>query len=358
MIITRTFESSSSDKVYKTEFDTSVARGSCNCPGWTRRAIRECKHTKALAKEAGAADTPATPDPHTPFDDVQNSGPNPPTVKPMAASPMKENQTLADFLSPEWLMEEKFDGHRLMVIVTPEAKVSAWSRPTSDRPGALRTLPPALVADLAALPAGVYDGELLIPGGTSSDVVRLVLKDKLVFVMFDAVEIMGVDLTAKVLTDRRAALELAHAHTVREPLLGEDDRSNGRVLLATQGPVSQAAIQAIWDARGEGAILKRKDSTYRSGWRTPAWVKVKDIGSAELTITGFVEGLGGPNSVFRLRHDDGRETQVKVLTNALLAAVSAKPNTYIGRRVTISYMGVTSKGQWRHPIFDHFTEEA
>ena len=130
------------------------------------------------------------------------------------------------------------------------------------------------------------------------------------------------------------------------------------MLLATQGPVSQAAIQAIWDARGEGAILKRKDSTYRSGWRTPAWVKVKDIGSAELTITGFVEGLGGPNSVFRLRHDDGRETQVKVLTNALLAAVSAKPNTYIGRRVTISYMGVTSKGQWRHPIFDHFTEEA
>jgi bifunctional non-homologous end joining protein LigD len=266
----------------------------------------------------------------------------------MAASPMKESQALADFLSPNWVMEEKFDGHRLMIVVTPKGEVSGWSRPTSDRPGALRPLPPALVADLAELPAGVYDGELFIPGGTSSDVTRLDFKDKLRFVLFDAVQILAQDITGQALTERRAALELAHAHTPKD----------GRVLLAEQGPVSKEAIQAIWDRKGEGAILKRTDSTYSSGWRTPAWVKVKEIGSAELTITGFEEGKSGPCSVFKLQHDDGRETKCKVLTDALIRRVHADPESFVGRRVTISYMGTTSKGHWRHPIFDHFTDEA
>ena len=346
MIITRTFESSSSDKVYKTEFDTSVGRGSCNCPGWTRRAIRECKHTKALAKEAGTPDVP-TDDPNTPFDDVQNTGPRPPAVKPMAASAMKEGKTVADFMSDEWAMENKFDGHRLMVVVADKT-VSAWSRPSGDRPSALRILPAKLTADLRQLPLGVYDGELFVPGGTSSDVTRLDRKEALRFAVFDAVEILGTDLTELPLTERRAALKVATDHCPPK----------GRVRMATQQPVSMDAIKAIWAAKGEGAILKKLDSTYRSGWRTPNWVKVKEIGAAELTIIGFVEGLGGPNSVFRLRHDDGRETQVKVLTNALLKAVSAEPDSYLGRRVVISYMGITSKGQWRHPIFDHFTKEA
>jgi len=349
LIITRTFESSSSDKVYKTEFDTSVGRGSCNCPGWTRRAIRECKHTKALAKEAHVVETP-NDDPVTPFDDLQNTGPNPPAVKPMAASAMKEGKTVEDFTTDEWVMETKFDGHRLMVVVT-DKDVSAWSRPSGDRPGALRVLPPSLVADLKMLPPGVYDGELFVPGGTSSDVTRLDLKEELRFVAFDAVEILGKDITHLPLTERRAALKVAIEHCTT-------CANRGKVSMASQQPVSMDAIKAIWAAKGEGAILKRTDSTYKSGWRTPNWVKVKEIGAAELTIVGFVEGLGGPNSVFRLRHDDGRETQVKVLTNALLAAVSAEPDSYLGRRVTISYMGITSKGQWRHPIFDHFTKEA
>jgi ATP-dependent DNA ligase len=336
-------------RVYKTEFDTSVGRGSCNCPGWTRRAIRECKHTKALAKEAGTPEAPKD-DPVTPFDDLQNTGPNPPTVKPMAASAMKEGKTVEDFMNDDWVMEIKFDGHRLMVIVTADEdkQVSAWSRPSNGRPGALRPLPPALVADLKQLPPGVYDGELFVPGGTSSDVTRLDLKDQLRFVAFDAVEILGTDLTELTLTARRGALDVAVKHCPKD----------GRVSMASQQPVSMGAIKAIWAAKGEGAILKRTDSTYKSGHRTPNWVKVKEIGAAELTIIGYEEGLGGPNSIFKLRHEDGRETQVKVLTNALLAAVSADPDSYVGRRVTISYMGITSKGQWRHPIFDHFVKEA
>lgn len=44
------FKSSSSDSIYEVviyEDDTM----SCNCPGWTRRSIRSCKHTKQVEKE-------------------------------------------------------------------------------------------------------------------------------------------------------------------------------------------------------------------------------------------------------------------------------------------------------------------
>jgi ATP-dependent DNA ligase len=349
MILTKKNKSSSSDKEYTTNFDTEIGRGTCNCPGWTKRAVRECKHTKELAAEAakaGAALPAAKPDPVTPFDKVQDAGGfQPPDIKPMLASAMPEGKNMSDFSGPDYVMEEKFDGHRLSVIVR-NGKVTAWSRPGSDRPGALRPLPPALVAQLAQLPEGQYDGELCIPGGTSSDVTRLDLKDKLVFVAFDAVEIMGTDLTALTLTARRAALELAIAHAPK----------GGRVVCAAQGPVSMDTVRAIWAAGGEGAIIKRLDSTYRSGWRTPNWIKVKKIGAAELTITGYEAAVRGPHACFKLKHDDGRETTVKVLTDDLLRRVDADPQSFVGRRVTISFMGLTPTGTWRHPIFDHFTE--
>jgi ATP-dependent DNA ligase len=350
MLIKDRFDSSSSSAKYDASYDTETGKGSCNCPGWTRRAVRECKHTKDLAARAakqGAPKIEAKPDPVTEFDRVQDSGAQPPTIKPMLASAMKEAQTMADFYGSGYVMEEKFDGHRLMVVVAG-GKATAWSRPGDDKPALLRPLPASLVAQLVQLPEGQYDGELMVPGGTSSDVTRLDRKEQLVYVIFDAVILMGQDITERTQAERRALLEVAVAHAQGAP----------RVKLATQGPVSMETVKAIWAMGGEGAIIKKLDSTYRSGWRTPNWIKVKQIGAAELTITGYEAAVRGPHSCFKLRHDDGRETTVKVLTDELLRAVDANPDSFIGRRVVISYMGLTTSGTWRHPIFDHFAEVA
>ena len=48
-----TFESSSSSKTYET-LQYTDGTTSCNCPGWTRRAQRTCKHTRAV--DMGLAD--------------------------------------------------------------------------------------------------------------------------------------------------------------------------------------------------------------------------------------------------------------------------------------------------------------
>jgi len=47
------FESSSSSKRYQT-IQYTDGYVSCNCPGWTRRAVRECKHTNMV--HMGTAD--------------------------------------------------------------------------------------------------------------------------------------------------------------------------------------------------------------------------------------------------------------------------------------------------------------
>ena len=347
--VTKQYPSSSSSATYTAQFDPATGESSCNCRGWTVKRgdkPRSCKHTIDLTATAGGAKPSAT------LGRVAPS--NAPTVKPMLASAFPEGSSLADF-GAGWVLEEKFDGHRLLVVVKG-GKASGWSRPGADRPSAERPLPAGLAADAEALPEGTYDGELCIPGGTSSDVTRLDRKDELVLILFDAVEIMSQSLLDKPLDTRRAYLEVAVKHVTGD-----------RVRVAEQTAVSLDAVKAIWAKGGEGAILKKVDSTYRSGWRTPNWVKVKAIGSAELTLTGFGEGKMGPQSVMNLRHDDGRETTVKVLGNDWLrvfdeaaahAAISGGVNKYIGMRVTISYMGMTTGNVWRHPQFDHFVQEA
>jgi ATP-dependent DNA ligase len=341
MLVKKQYPSSSSSATYTAQLDPSTGQSSCDCRGWTVKrgtAPRSCKHTKDLEATAGGAKPSATLG--------RPQAASSPSVKPQLASAMKEDQSLSDFSGPDWVMEEKFDGHRLSLVVTKDKQVTGWSRGGADRPQAERPLPAGLVADAALLPEGIYDGELCIPGGTSSDVTRLDRKDALVLVIFDVVELMGVSLADKRQDTRRAALELAVAHAP----------AGGRVRLAVQQPVSLETIKGIWAAGGEGAILKKIDSTYRSGWRSPYWVKVKAIGSAEMLITGFEAGKMGPRSVLALRHDDGRVTTVKVLGNEMLADVNNHPDRYVGKRCTISFMGMTPGNQWRHPQFDHLLE--
>jgi bifunctional non-homologous end joining protein LigD len=254
--------------------------------------------------------------------------------------------SLADFTDGRWVMEEKYDGHRLLVIVK-DTEVNAWSRPGHDRPAAERALPGHIVLAMSNLPNGTYDGELYIEGGTSSDVVRLDLQDKLRLVLFDVLECQGENIMAHPFKDRSKVLGL---------VLGFNNVS-AAVHIASQYHVEESTVKRIWSLGGEGVILKRLDSEYRSGWRTPDWIKIKKIEAAEFTIIGFDEGKNGPCSVFKLRHDDGRETSCKVLTNELLALVHKNPQKYIGRRVTVSHMGFTKSGLWRHPVFDHFNQE-
>jgi hypothetical protein len=355
-MITRTFESASSSAIHTARLDPATGESSCSCPAWRfKRGTqpRACKHTKALRDELsaqralldGAVDLGLVelPEVHAALVDAATEA----APKPMLASAMTKG-TFADYCTPAYALEQKFDGHRVIIRKGP-GTVLAWSRPRSGKAALIRTLQHALVDAIGYLPHGVYDGELVTAGGRSWDVARLETEKTLV--LFDVLEIMGRSVVGESYTTRRELLTLALDHylTVLDgpPLLA----------MPSSQPVCWEAVEAIWQRGGEGAILKRVAAPYQPGKRSADWLKVKKVGSAVLTVNGFEAGKNGPYSVLKLRGADGQETTVKTLTNALLAAIEAAPSSFIGRRVVISYCELTDTGSYRHGIFDHFAGE-
>jgi bifunctional non-homologous end joining protein LigD len=193
-----------------------------------------------------------------------------------------------------WAYEFKWDGVRAIVQVDGEG-VRAFSRTDKD----LATAFPEL-ADLAAAAGSrslVLDGELVAfdDAGRPS---------------FGRLQ-HRLNLTSPAMIARRAG-EVAASYLIFD-LLGLDGRSlidlaydERRDLLdrlSLSGPTF-ATPAAFRDARGsdvlaaaaaanlEGVMAKRRDSTYRPGERSSAWLKIKIIKAQEVVLGGWTDGEG------------------------------------------------------------------
>jgi len=271
---------------------------------------------------------------------------------PMLASAMAAPITGAAFdrqFASGWKLEEKLDGHRVIVIVD-DGQVAAYSRPRGSRsPANRRALPDHIIEQLWDLGDGIYDGELVLPGGTASDVVATVNARSLMLALFDVLDIGGLNLRHQRYDFRRAQLlsVLANLHVDQRAITTVESRTP-----------RWADVKAIWKRGGEGAILKRVTSGYFEGRRSPDWLKVKASAAAVLRIIGYESGKSGPYSKLKLREESsGVETTVKTLGHAMLADITANPSGFVGRRVVISYQQRTVTGTFRHGIFDHFAGE-
>jgi bifunctional non-homologous end joining protein LigD len=256
--------------------------------------------------------------------------------EPMLASPMAAGQVL-DW--SDWALEEKFDGHRVLVR-HHEGAVEAWSRG-----GKPRELPAYVRAEVRRLlPPGLYDGELMAEGEVASfaDVRRI--GSSLYLVLFDVLECRCVPVEAKTYDERRRLLEACRIPVVQGPL-----RLAPSMPLSSADEVSRF-VAAIWERGGEGAILKRRRAPYRRGTRSPDWIKVKKRATEALTVTGFEASKGklenrGQFAVVKLRADDGTETTVKTknykeitkLNEHLDQWLRTRTHPAIGRRLRVEY---------------------
>lgn len=295
-------------------------------------------------------------------------------IKPMLAVPMTKG-TINNW--NEWAIEEKFDGHRLIVEVAG-GDVTAWTRPrkhagdVSGKSMNERVLPPHLAADLARLPEGVYDGELL-GGDTSTDVTRTDLAHTLRFVVFDFLrdDAIACNAAARPYDERRRALEYIFGRYRQSPV----------VTLARSCPVTceqdvTAFVDAVWARGGEGAILKRRAAAYQPGKRSPDFIKVKKLLTTVCTIVGFETTRGkvlsrGAYATVLLEDAEGNRTSVKTLNDAELDAFNNEWREYaertdvpmrdehpaIGRKLRIEYQDWTPKGGYRHPRWDRWEDE-
>ena len=191
--------------------------------------------------------------------------------RPMLATPASSLPT-----GDAWTYEVKWDGYR-EIAVKDGARVRLVSRNQKDLTGDY----PTVVAAVAGIEPrkAILDGEIValdISGSPSFQALqhRSTVNLALVYYAFDLLAYDGQLLTDRRLTERRAALAKAI--------------SGSRVLLSEplSGDVHQIE-QTIRQHGLEGVVAKRRDSVYRPGLRTEAWVKVKFSPQQEFVIGGY-----------------------------------------------------------------------
>jgi bifunctional non-homologous end joining protein LigD len=210
---------------------------------------------------------------------------------PSKLAPMLARDAAEPLPRPGWLHEPKLDGYRALVFISA-GKATLRSRNGLD----ITSSYPAIVAELEQQPVQpvVLDGEIVAfeDGGpsfnamqrraqlsTAREIADAEQTLPTVFYAFDILHVLGMNLRGAAYEDRRRYLDqclfpLPHV----QPVHTETD--------------GYALYQASIAAGLEGIVSKKADSIYEPGRRSPSWVKVKAVQSAEFVIGGFTAGEG------------------------------------------------------------------
>lgn len=208
--------------------------------------------------------------------------------------------------SGAWLYEIKYDGYRLLTRIQGR-QIALQTRNGNDWTRKLPALAQALRA--ARLPAGWYDGEIVMPGEhgiPDFQALQRAFEDKstqhIVYFLFDLPFYAGFDLRGVRLIERRALLQsvLEQADKGLAPALRFSDAFEA----AGRDIVESACRLGL-----EGVIGKKKDGRYL-GRRSPDWIKLKCGHRQEFVIGGYTDPGGsrpGIGSLLLGVHDkDGK----------------------------------------------------
>jgi DNA ligase D-like protein (predicted ligase) len=179
-----------------------------------------------------------------------------------------------------WQYELKLDGYRAIGVRTKNG-VELWSRNKRDFSRRFSTVARAL----EALPVEtVLDGEIVAVNGDgrpSFSSLQISRGDAaaILFYAFDVPVLAGADLRSKPLAERREIL--------RELIPKLPDTL--RFSETFDAPASEL-MAAVRSHGLEGVVAKRRDSSYKPGDRSGAWVKVRANRGQELVIGGYIPG--------------------------------------------------------------------
>jgi DNA ligase D-like protein (predicted ligase) len=186
-------------------------------------------------------------------------------VVPMAATLTEER-----FTGPDWIVERKLDGIRLLAFKHgKDVKLYSRNRLEQDNP--------AIADAIAQMPVkdAIFDGE--VTGVWGPPTLRDADKaHRLAYHVFDLLWLNGRDLMDLPLVERR---DLLASLPLRRPL--------ERVPEVIDPEPWELARREGW----EGVIVKRRDSPYEHR-RSPHWLKMKVEASQELVVGGFTDPQG------------------------------------------------------------------
>jgi len=190
----------------------------------------------------------------------------------------------------EWLYEKKYDGFRIIALVDQE-KTTLYSRNGKK----LNDLFPSLVQELTQIDKQVcLDGELVIENQKGQSQFQLIAAGEpipssytLIYYIFDMLALDRQDLSTYALVDRKELLALLFKRLNKPHFIALVEELHMTAMLA-----QQKATEKNW----EGIIAKDKQSPYREGKRSEAWVKFKLKQSQEAIICGYTKPQGSRSS--------------------------------------------------------------
>lgn len=223
-----------------------------------------------------------------------------PTFRPLMLSTPLEESDLVSLFPADYFAEYKWDGIRVQLVAAPGGR-RLFSRTGEDVGGAF---PEILEAEAGQV---VLDGELLVVRdlevapfndlqqrlNRKAPTARLLEENPGHLRLYDALEIEGLDLRGRPLTERRAALEDWYrrrrpAHMDLSPLIPFERWEELIELRAA------ARAEGI-----EGLMLKRRDSPYLAGRPKGPWFKWKrDPLTADCVLMYAQRGHGKRSSFY------------------------------------------------------------
>jgi bifunctional non-homologous end joining protein LigD len=194
-----------------------------------------------------------------------------------------------------WLYELKLDGVRIVAdkrgdrVTLGYRKLRDATATYPDVVSAVREIPEERVVldgEIVAFDElGKPDFMLLARRiqARASDARRAALAVRAVYVVFDVLAVGERDVRGLPIEARKAILER---------VLPDDDFKSGLVRANPTFSDGAALFAQCKAQRLEGVVAKRVGSTYRTGDRSPDWVKVKHDLDADLVVVGWTEGEG------------------------------------------------------------------
>jgi len=218
---------------------------------------------------------------------------------PARLRPMLAELAAGAFSDPNWLFEPKLDGLRGLAFIR-DGQVTLLSRNAND----ITAQYPALAGELAAQPAAqmLLDGEIValdkddLPSfqllqqrmhlTRRQDIARQDAETPVLYYVFDLLHLDGFDLTRVPLAQRKATLAQALFPSSLVRYLDHVDADG------------EEAFRQATKLGLEGVVAKRSESVYEAGKRSRAWLKIKDVSSAEFVVGGYTQGTGERAATF------------------------------------------------------------
>jgi len=184
-----------------------------------------------------------------------------------------------------WLFEPKWDGYRALGYVR-SGDATLRSRRGNDLTGRFAAVAKELPKALRS-PDAVVDGEVcaLDESGRPSFSAMQQGSQRLVYELFDLLELDGEPLVGLALTERRKRLEA---------LVG----ASALVQVSGAFEDGDALLEAAREQHLEGVMAKRAASRYQEGRRGRDWLKVKTHGRQEFVVCGWTKGQGRRSGTF------------------------------------------------------------